>query len=164
MKKLLLPLLALCLLLSLAACGARPAGEAPATREIPPQARPDLSGGKLDLSALRQEEAFREIELLNLDPEYYLGVELTLRGEVSRFESHGRTICYVGVRDEDGCIENLELRFPGDGSLPEDFPGDGSFVCARGRVDAYEVRQGGKTALCPFLAEASFSLLPDGRD
>ena len=147
MKKLFALLLALMMLLSLAACGG---GEEPAagtggdetlTRgALPEGEREEPESGEespilldpadldLDLSICQPEEVYHEIEHFNIDPSGYVGLRLRVTGELSRFESHDKTFYYIGVRDEDGCIENLELRFPGDGSEPEGFPEDGSVI------------------------------------
>ena len=183
MKKLFAPVLALVLLLSLAACGSAPAesGEEALSRSLPgetageesPEGTPPSASGEtapepsdldLDLSLCRSEEVFREIEHMNIDPRGYAGMRLRLKGEASHFESHDKTIWYVGVRDEDGCIENLELRFPGDGGAPADFPGDGAPILVWGRVETYEVLRGDERVLCPVLTDAHFTTLPDSRD
>ena len=170
MKKILALLAALLLLLSLAACGSAETADTEETLTrggIPESgntAPPDPSQPELDLSSLPHEEAFRELEHLNLDPGGKDGLRLRLTGEVLRTESHGRQFCYVCLRDEDGCMENLELRFPGDGSIPADFPGDGGVVSAWGVLAVEETQRDGETLLHQVLTEVGFLELPDFRD
>lgn len=178
MKKLFALLLALALLLSLAACGektgAAPAEDltrggmpeeeqAPAEREqtgtiLDPE---DLD---LDLSICQPEEVYREIEHLNIDPTGYVGLRLRVTGEVFRSESHDKTFYYVGVRDDDGCVENLELRFPGDGQPPRDFPEDGSVLTVWGRMSCYSTERDGKKVNCAVLTDVQFTEQTDFRD
>ena len=170
MKKILALLAALLLLLSLTACGSAETADTKEalTRDGIPgsgsSAPSDPSQLDLDLSSLQQEEAFRELEHLNLDPSGIAGLRLRLTGEVLRTESHGKQFCYVCLRDEDGCVENLELRFPGDGGIPEDFPGDGGAVSAWGILAVEETLRDGETLLHPVLTEVGFLELPDFRD
>lgn len=170
MKKILALLTALLLLLSLAACGGTETADTKEalTREGVPgsgsSGPPDPSQLDMDLSSLLQEEAFRELEHLNLDPGGKGGLRLRLTGEVLRTESHGKRFCYVCLRDEDGCVENLELRFPGDGSIPENFPGDGGAVSVWGVLAVEETLRDGETLFHPVLTEVGFLELPDFRD
>ena len=81
------------------------------------------------------------------------------------YQDHGKTFYYVGVRDEDGCIENLELRFPGDGSLPEGFPAEGEELIVWGVLDYYGTERDGKTVNCAVLTDARLSrYVFDGRN
>ncbi len=183
MKKLLALLFALLLLLSLTACGG---GEEPAagtggdetlTRgALPEGAREAPENGEesptlldpadldLDLSICQPEEVYHEIEHFNIDPSGYVGLRLRVTGEISRYVSHDKTFYYIGVRDEDGCIENLELRFPGDGSEPEGFPEDGSVITVWGRLGTYTAQRDGKDRLCAVLTDVQFTLQTDFRD
>ena len=125
-----------------------------------PREEPDL-----DLAVCQPEEAFRELEHMNSDPTGYRGLCLRLTGELSVYQDHGKAFYYIGVRDEDGCIENLELRFPGDGSLPKGFPAAGQSVTVWGRVELLSVQREGETLSRPVLSEARLSqYIFDGRD
>ena len=163
MKKILALLTALLLLLSLTACGSAETADTKEalTRDGIPgsgsSAPSDPSQLDLDLSSLQQEEAFRELEHLNLDPSGMAGLRLRLTGEVLRTESHGKQFCYVCLRDEDGCVENLELRFPGDGSLPADFPQEGETITVWGVLDYYSTQRDGKDVNCAVLTDARLS-------
>lgn len=177
MRKAFALLLALLALLSLAACGAgreEPADEAEALKgmpepeetgeQAPERSLPQAQEGELDLSVLLREEAFRELEHMNVDPRGYEGLRLKVTGEVSRSESHGKTFCYLGVRDEDGCLETLELRFPGEGAIPADFPADGGYITAWGVVRLETSLREGEELRRPVLTEVQFIELPDYRD
>ena len=187
MKKLFALLLALLMLLGLAACGAetedavREAGEAgdessdggelplvgddePAGTAAGTETVLDPSDLDLDLSICQPEEVYREIEHLNIDPSGYVGLRLRVTGEVSRFVSHDKTFYYIGVRDDDGCIENLELRFPGDGSVPAGFPEDGTVVTVWGRMGYYETERDGKPVRSAVLTDVQYTLQTDFRD
>ena len=168
MKKLAALLLALVLLLSLAACGKT--GEEELTRGSVPEGEAEaaetLLGPEdldLDLSICQPEEVYREIEHLNIDPSGYVGLRLRVTGEVFRSESHDKTFYYIGVRDEDGCVENLELRFPGDGQAPRDFPEDGSVVTVWGRMGTYATQRDGKDVLSAVLTDVQFTEQTDFR-
>ena len=174
MNKMLALLLALAMFV-LAACGtpaAEPAAdEEPLTRsampEVEERAEPVYEEPEeldWDLAICQPEEAYREIEHYNIDPTGYRGLRLRVAGEFSVYQDHGKTFYYVGVRDEDGCVENLELRFPGDGGIPEDFPGDGGAVSAWGILAVEETLRDGETLLHPVLTEVGFLELPDFRD
>lgn len=176
MKKMLVLLTALLLLLSLSACGAEAvkpetSAQEPLTRSAIPEAAeedpPYEEPEKLDwdLAICQPEEAYREVEHFNIDPTGYRGLRLRLTGEFSVFQDHGKTFYYVGVRDEDGCIENLELRFPGDGSLPEGFPASGETVTVWGLLDSISTQRDGKAVNSAVLTEARLSAFVfDGRD
>ena len=180
MKKWFALLLALLTLFALAACGGgeeTPAGDESLTRGGLPEGEPAETGSgeesptlldpadlDWDLSICQPEEAFHEIEHYNIDPSGYVGLRLRVTGEVSHYESHDRTFYYIGVRDEDGCIENLELRFPGDGSVPAGFPEDGSVITVWGRMGAYETQRDGKSVLCAVLTDVQFTTQTDFRD
>ncbi len=184
MKKLFALLLALLMLLSLAACGASTedaageSGDEALTRgelplmegeasDLPAETTEtvlDPADLDLDLSICQPEEAYREIEHLNIDPSGYVGLRLRVTGEISRYVSHDKTFYYIGVRDDDGCIENLELRFPGDGSVPEGFPEDGSVITVWGRMGTYATQRDGKDLLCAVLTDVQFTLQTDFRD
>ena len=153
MKRIVCLLLSLLLLLSLCACGG---GE---TRTMPELESGEFSGPEdtsepdLDLTACHDpEEAYLELEHLNRDPTGYLGMSMRLQGVFSMYESHGKTFYYCGVRDMDGCVENMELSFP-DG-LPEGFPAPGEDVTVRGRVSSYTVERNGESYVCAILEEA----------
>ena len=175
MKKKLALLLALALF-ALAACGApaaEPAAdEEPLTRSATPKA--EEGTGPVyeepeeldwDLAICQPEEAYREIEHYNIDPTGYRGLRLRVAGEFSVYQDHGKTFYYVGVRDADGCIENLELRFPGDGSLPQGFPAAGETVTVWGVLDFYGTTRDGKTVNSAVLTETKLSrFFFDGRD
>ena len=181
MKKAFALMLALMLLLSLAACGggeepAASGGEETLTRSGLPETEPeeqepeqigtllDPEDLDLDLSICQPEEVYREIEHLNIDPSGYVGLRLRVTGEVFRSESHDKTFYYVGVRDDDGCVENLELRFPGDGQPPRDFPEDGSVVTVWGRLGTYETQRDGKEVLSAVLTDVQFTFRTDFRE
>ena len=184
MKKLFALLLALMMLLSLAACGAEDEnaageggdedltrgelplmeGEAPDRPAASDETVLDPADLDLDLSICQPEEVYHEIEHFNIDPSGYVGLRLRVTGELSRFVSHDKTFYYIGVRDEDGCIENLELRFPGDGSEPEGFPEDGSVITVWGRLGTYTAQRDGKDRLCAVLTDVQFTLQTDFRD
>ncbi len=117
-----------------------------------------------DLAICQPEEAYREVEHYNIDPRGYRGMSLRLTGEFSMVLDHGKTFYYCGVRDDDGCIENLELRFPGDGSEPEGFPEDGSVITVWGRLGTYTAQRDGKDRLCAVLTDVQFTLQTDFRD
>ena len=175
MKKISALLLALALL-ALAACGAPAAEPAAAeeslTRSAMPQAeeRAELLYEEpeeldWDLAICPPEEAYHEIEHYNIDPTGYRGLRLRVAGEFSVYQDHGKTFYYVGVRDEDGCVENLELRFPGDGSLPQGFPAAGETVTVWGVLDYYGTTRDGKTVNSAVLTETRLSrFVFDGRD
>ena len=175
MKKLFALLLALFMLLSLAACGEK--AEAPAEeitrgamsgeeQEPEEQTETLLDPGDLDLdlSICQPEEVYREIEHLNIDPSGYVGLRLRVTGEVFRSESHDKTFYYIGVRDDDGCVENLELRFPGDGQPPRDFPEDGSIITVWGRLGTYATQRDGKDVLSAVLTDVQFTEQTDFRE
>ncbi len=158
MKKMIALLLALLLLLSLAACGnSGEAGET--TRGAMPDREEAVESEQvdLDLSICEPEEGYRDIAHFNTDPTGYRGMTLRVAGEFFIFESHGKTFYYVGVRDDDGCVENLELRFPGDGSLPEDFPEEGETVTVWGVLDYYSIERDGSTVNSAVLTQARIS-------
>lgn len=176
MKKMLALLLTLSLL-ALAACAGETAApevtaDADLARSIPAEAeeRPEPSYEEpeeldWDLAICQPEEAYREIEHYNIDPTGYRGMRLRVAGEFSVYQDHGKTIYYVGVRDDDDCIENLELRFPGDGSLPKGFPAAGETVTVWGVLDFYGTTQDGKTVNSAVLTETRLSrFVYDGRD
>ena len=165
MKKALALLFALLLLLSLAACGGSKEQEATEDEELTrgglpaseeePVTEPETVGW--DLSICQPEEAYREVEHYNIDPTGYKGMTLRITGEFFVFEDHGKTFYYVGVRDSDGCVENLELRFPGDGHLPAGFPEEGETVTVWGVLDYYSTERDGKTVNCAVLTETRLS-------
>lgn len=190
MKKWTAMLLTLTLLFLLAACGrggdapltrgAMPEGDADSVSDIPDA--PDATGAvdptgaeaqdapavtepeevDWDLATCQPEEAYREIEHYNVDPRGYRGMSLRLTGEFSMVLDHGKTFYYCGVRDDDGCVENLELRFPGDGSLPAGFPEEGSTVTIWGVLDYYDAGNG---VNCCVLTDTRLSRVQgDGRD
>ena len=175
MNKMLALLLALAMFV-LAACGtpaAEPAAdEEPLTRsampEVEERAEPVYEEPEeldWDLAICQPEEAYREIEHYNIDPTGYRGLRLRVAGELSVYQDHGKTFYYVGVRDEDGCVENLELRFPGDGSLPQGFPAAGETVTVWGVLDYYGTTRDGKTVNSAVLTETRLSrFVFDGRD
>ena len=175
MKKILALLLALALF-ALAACGApaaEPAAdEEPLTRSAMPETEERVEPVyeepeelDWDLAICQPEEAYREIEHYNIDPTGYRGLRLRVAGEFSVYQDHGKTFYYVGVRDDDGCIENLELRFPGDGSLPQGFPAAGETVTVWGVLDYYGTTRNGKTVNSAVLTETRLSrFVFDGRD
>ena len=187
MKKLLALLLAL-VVVSLAACGSAADSAAPETaaaseeaasaRALPASAESSADAARdaapayeepdrldLDLSICQPEEAYREIEHFNIDPSGYRGLLLRVTGVYSAFQDHGRTFYYVGIRDEDGCVENLELRFPGDGSLPAGFPAEGETVTVWGVLDYYATQRDGKDVKSAVLTETRLSAFTwDGRD
>lgn len=167
MKKTIALLLALLMLLALAACGNSEEGEEELTRGGMPETGEVEEPEYLDwdLSICQPEEAYREIAHYNTDPVGYRGMTLRVAGEFFIFEDHGKTFYYVGVRDEDGCVENLELRFPGDGSLPEGFPAEGETVTVWGVMDYYGTERDGKTVNSAVLTEVRLSQYGwDGRD
>lgn len=187
MKKWTALLLALTLLLLLAACGQ--GGDASLTRGAMPEGAEDDAVDGLaqdpgadaagteaqdapavtepekvdwDLAICQPEEAYREVEHYNIDPRGYRGMSLRLTGEFSQVLDHGKTFYYCGVRDDDGCVEALELRFPGDGSLPEGFPEAGSLVTVWGVLDYYDAGNG---VNCCVLTDTRLSRVQgDGRD
>ena len=178
MKRMTALLLALLMLLSLAACGnAQEAGEEQAEEELTrgeipeeqtepeedPVEEPDQVD--LDLSICQPEEVYREIEHFNIDPTGYRGMSLRVGGEFLVVEDHGKTFYYVGVRDEDGCIENLELRFPGKGNPPANFPKTGETVTVWGVLGYYSAERDGKIVNSAVLYDARLSrYVWDGRD
>lgn len=178
MKKLLALFLAL-FVLSLAACGAAGAAapetaaaeEAASVRGLPAAEETgepaetvlDPSDLDLDLSVCEPDEVYREIEHLNIDPSGYVGLRLRVTGELYRFVSHGRTFYYIAARNDDGA-ENLELRFPGDGSAPEDLPEDGTRITVWGRLGNYAAGQDGRERLVAVLTDVQFSTQTDFRD
>ena len=157
MKKMFALLLALLMLLSLAACGSGEEAEETEAEELTRSGMPEDADPApedeveepeyldWDLSICQPEEAYRELEHYNIDPTGYRGLRLRVAGEFFVVQDHGKTFYYVGVRDEDGCVENLELRFPGDGSLPEGFPEEGETVTVWGVLDYYGTERDGKT-------------------
>lgn len=161
MKKYFALLLALLLLLSLAACGEEPAAQESRFMPEPDLAEEDSGetsgalarGGVeqeeaedrlLDLTACHDaEEAYRELCHLNEDPSGYLGMTIRLHGVFSVYESHGKTFYYCGLRDEDGCVENLELLFPY--GLPAAFPQPGEELTVEGSLASYTVERDGQS-------------------
>ena len=163
MKKILALLLALALF-ALAACGA-PAAEPAADEEPLTRSAMPETEERVEPVYEEPEEAYREIEHYNIDPTGYRGLRLRVAGEFSVYQDHGKTFYYVGVRDDDGCIENLELRFPGDGSLPQGFPAAGETVTVWGVLDYYGATRDGKTVNSAVLTETRLSrFVFDGRD
>ena len=150
MKRWIALMLALLLLPVLAACGKTE------TRSMPDfegeAALTEPEDRLLDLTACHDaEEAYEELLHLNGDPVGYLGAELRMQGVFSAYESHGKTFYYCGLRDEDGCVENLELSFP-DG-LPENFPRPGEDVTVEGTVSSYTVEREGERYVCAILED-----------
>ncbi|MBR5094776.1 MAG: hypothetical protein IK095_06745 [Oscillospiraceae bacterium] len=180
MKKTAALLLALTLLLGLTACGETGSAEparampidqgqaaypAPEAESAAPAPIEEPETVDWDLAICQPEEAYREVEHYNIDPTGYRGMSLRLTGEFSVVRDHGKTFYYCGVRDEDGCIENLELRFPGDGSLPEGFPEEGAVVTVWGILDYYTTERDGKSVNSAVLTSAGLSRIQgDGRD
>ena len=150
MKRTICLLLSLLLLLSLCACGG---GETRSMPEWEPgEDAAAMEEADLDLTACHDaEEASAELIHLNQDPTGYLGMSLRMSGLFSMYESHGKTFYYCGLRDEDGCVENMELLFP-DG-LPEGFPKPGEEITVLGRVSSYTVERNGESFVCAVLED-----------
>ena len=157
-------LLALLLILPLlCACGEAKTVPEAGGRSLPVDAGDYPEPVDWDLTFCQPEEAYREVEHYNTDPTGYKGMSLRLMGEFFSVQDHGKTFYYIGVRDEDGCVENLEIRFPGDGSLPEGFPEEGE-VTVYGVLDYYSTQRDGKTVNCAVLVDADLSRVHgDGR-
>ena len=177
MKKMFALFLALLMLLSLAACGSGEEAEETEAEELTRSGMPEDADPvpedeveepeylDWDLSICQPEEAYRELEHYNIDPTGYRGLRLRVAGEFFAVQDHGKTFYYVGVRDEDGCVENLELRFPGDGSLPAGFPEEGETITVWGVLDYYGTERDGKTVNSAVLTETRLSRYGwDGRD
>ena len=177
MKKCFALLLALLLLLALAACGNGEDAEETDGEELTRGGMPE-DGATLpedeveepeyldwDLSICQPEEAYRELEHYNIDPTGYRGMSLRVAGEFFVVQDHGQTFYYVGVRDEDGCVENLELRFPGNGGLPAGFPQEGEIITVWGYLDYYSAEKDGKIVNSAVLTNTRLSKYAwDGRD
>ena len=162
MKKL-AALLALLLILLLCACGETKAALEAQTRSLPGDAGDYPEPVDWDLTFCQPEEAYREVEHYNIDPTGYKGMSLRLMGEFFSVQDHGKTFYYIGVRDADGCVENLEIRFPGDGSMPEGFPEEGE-VTVYGVLDYYSTQRDGKDVNCAVLTDTELSRVRgDGR-
>ena len=163
MKKLAALFALLLILPLLCACGETKTAPETGTRSLPADAGDYPEPVDWDLTYCHPEEAYREIEHYNIDPTGYRGMSLRLMGEFFSVTSHGKTFYYIGVRDEDGCVENLEIRFPGDGSLPEGFPEEGE-VTVYGVLDYYSTQRDGKDVNCAVLVDTELSRVHgDGR-
>ena len=163
MKKLAALFALLLILPLLCACGGTKTAPEGGTRSLPGDAGDYPEPVDWDLTFCQPEEAYREVEHYNIDPTGYKGMSLRLMGEFFSVQDHGKTFYYIGVRDEDGCVENLEIRFPGDGSLPEGFPEEGE-VTVYGVLDYYSTQRDGKDVNCAVLTDTDLSRVHgDGR-
>ena len=145
------------------ACGQDEPAPTPGVRSLPAEVGDYPEPVDWDLTFCQPEEACREIEHYNIDPTGYKGMSLRLMGEFFSVQDHGKTFYYISVQDDDGCVENLEIRFPGDGSLPEGFPREGE-VTVYGVLDYYSTQRDGKDVNCAVLTDADLSRVHgDGR-
>ena len=156
MKRLFCLLLAVCMVVSLCACGkdaerdtergasASEPQPSPAITE-PPQASAD--GAEVDLTVLSSTMVYAEVyNMLYNDPESYLGKTVRARGEFSIYQ-----LVVDGVLQPDPvayaciiadatacCAEGVEFALEGDYTYPDDYPEPGAEITVVGEFQAYE--------------------------
>ena len=156
MKRLFCLLLAVCMAVSLCACGkgverdtergasASEPQPSPAITE-PPQASAD--GAEVDLTVLSSTMVYAEVyNMLYNDYESYLGKTVRARGEFSIYQ-----LVVDGVLQPDPvayaciiadatacCAEGVEFALEGDYTYPDDYPEPGAEITVVGEFQAYE--------------------------
>ena len=156
MKRLLCLLLAVCMTLSLCACGkgaerdterGAPSFEpepSPAITE-PPQAGVD--GAEVDLTILSSTMVYAEVyNMLYNDPESYLGKTVRARGEFSIYQLvvdgvlQPAPAAYACIIADAAacCAEGMEFVLKDNLAYPDDYPEPGAEITVVGEFQAYE--------------------------
>lgn len=156
MKRLFCLLLAVCMVVSLCACGkdaerdtergasASEPQPSPAIME-PPQASAD--GAEVDLTVLSSTMVYAEVyNILYNDPESYLGKTVRARGEFSIYQLvvdgvlQPDPVSYACIISDAAacCAEGMEFVLEGDLTYPDDYPELGTEITVIGEFQSYE--------------------------
>lgn len=156
MKRLFCLLLAVCMVVSLCACGkdaerdtergasASEPQPSPAITE-PPQASAD--GAEVDLTVLSSTMVYSEVyNMLYNDPAHYLGKTVKARGGFSIYQLvtdgvlQPDPVSYACIISDAAacCAEGMEFVLKGDLTYPDDYPELGAEITVIGEFQSYE--------------------------
>ena len=166
MKRLLCLLLAVCMTLSLCACGKDVGNDTsssdvevsaptesiptPNEQETPEESKPSqpsADGAEVDLTVLSSTMVYSEVyNMLYNDPESYLGKTVRARGEFSIYQLvvdgvlQPDPVAYACIIADAAacCAEGMEFVLEGDLTYPDDYPELGTEITVIGEFQSYE--------------------------
>ncbi len=100
-----------------------------------------LSDADCNLTSMEDHKAYETLEHIQLNPDDYVGKNITIKGEYSSvFYSHSQQrYHYVLLSDSDGCSQMLEFIWDsGNHIYPDEYPKENTIIEVSGTFETYQ--------------------------